>query len=60
MLIEQLMGIPSERNAHPRQSGGISLVHNGIIENYAEIREQLQALGIQLSSNTTFGTDGTF
>ncbi len=45
-------GIPSERNAHPHQSGGISLVHNGIIENYAEIREQLQAQGIQLSSDT--------
>lgn len=45
-------GVPSERNAHPHQSGGISLVHNGIIENYAEIREQLQAQGVQLTSDT--------
>src|SRR6476469_2953363 len=33
-------GPPSERNAHPHQVKGISLVHNGIIENYLEIREE--------------------
>jgi glucosamine--fructose-6-phosphate aminotransferase (isomerizing) len=45
-------GVPSERNAHPHQVGGISLVHNGIIENYLEIREQLQARGADITSDT--------
>jgi len=36
-------GVPSKDNAHPHhdQSGNLSLVHNGIIENYAELREEL-------------------
>lgn len=34
-------GEPSERNAHPHQAGKIFLVHNGIIENYKELKEQL-------------------
>ena len=34
-------GIPSEANAHPHQSGDIYLVHNGIIENYKDIRGEL-------------------
>lgn len=45
-------GAPSERNAHPHQVGGISLVHNGIIENYAEIREQLIKKGATIQSDT--------
>jgi len=45
-------GVPSERNAHPHQVDGISLVHNGIIENYAEIREQLLARGARIQSET--------
>ncbi|MFN7824529.1 MAG: glutamine--fructose-6-phosphate transaminase (isomerizing) [Pseudobdellovibrionaceae bacterium] len=45
-------GVPSERNAHPHQAGKISLVHNGIIENYLEIREELKALGIKIQSDT--------
>ncbi|QSX33654.1 glutamine--fructose-6-phosphate transaminase (isomerizing) [Shewanella avicenniae] len=46
-------GEPSERNAHPHQSAGdIAVVHNGIIENHAELREQLQALGYQFESDT--------
>jgi glucosamine--fructose-6-phosphate aminotransferase (isomerizing) len=45
-------GVPSERNAHPQVSGGVSVVHNGIIENHDEIREQLQALGYEFSSDT--------
>ena len=32
-------GEPSERNAHPHISDGLAVVHNGIIENYEEIRE---------------------
>ena len=35
-------GEPSESNAHPHQAGSIFLVHNGIIENYKELRETLK------------------
>ena len=35
-------GNPSERNAHPHQAGSIYLVHNGIIENYKALKEQLK------------------
>ena len=45
-------GVPSERNAHPHQVKGISLVHNGIIENYLEIREELLARGANITSDT--------
>ena len=45
-------GAPIEKNAHPHQAGTISLVHNGIIENYMEIREELRARGVQLQSDT--------
>lgn len=45
-------GPPTERNAHPHQVGGISLVHNGIIENYQEIREQLVKQGAEILSDT--------
>ena len=45
-------GVPSERNAHPHISGGISVVHNGIIENHAAIRARLQAQGYQFTSDT--------
>lgn len=45
-------GRPSERNAHPHQVDGISLVHNGIIENFMEIREDLLQRGAQITSDT--------
>ncbi len=45
-------GPPTERNAHPHQVGQVSLVHNGIIENYMEIREELIARGAAISSDT--------
>lgn len=45
-------GVPSERNAHPHQVGGVSLVHNGIIENYLEIREELKKRGADITSDT--------
>ncbi len=47
-------GPPSERNAHPHTDcyGRLALVHNGIIENYAEIREKLVAAGHQIKSDT--------
>lgn len=45
-------GPPSERNAHPHCVGGVSIVHNGIIENYAELREELIAKGSVFESET--------
>ena len=45
-------GVPSERNAHPHVSGGVSVVHNGIIENHDEIRARLQAKGYEFLSDT--------
>ena len=45
-------GVPSERNAHPHKVDGVSLVHNGIIENYQQIKERLRAEGTQFSSDT--------
>src|SRR5260221_7318223 len=38
-------GVPSERNAHPHVSGGVSVVHNGIIENHDELRARLRSRG---------------
>ena len=47
-------GVPSEVNAHPHvsQSGNLTLVHNGIIENYATLREQLKKHGFSFKSET--------
>ncbi|RDB63381.1 glutamine--fructose-6-phosphate transaminase (isomerizing) [Gordonibacter sp. 28C] len=47
-------GKPSERNAHPHTScgGHIAVVHNGIIENYAELRDELTARGHEFTSDT--------
>src|SRR5271170_3841439 len=46
-------GVPSERNAHPHISrDGLAIVHNGIIENHDELREDLQRLGYEFSSET--------
>src|SRR5918992_4044289 len=45
-------GVPSERNAHPHISGGVSVVHNGIIENHEEVRARLAELGYEFSSDT--------
>lgn len=45
-------GRPSENNAHPHKAGSIIVVHNGIIENYLELREQLKGQGHQFSSET--------
>src|SRR3954466_8964101 len=46
------LGVPSERNAHPHVSGGVSVVHNGIIENHDEGREVLKAKGYVFTSDT--------
>lgn len=45
-------GRPSETNAHPHRAGSIVVVHNGIIENYLALREQLKAAGHSFSSET--------
>ena len=45
-------GIPSEVNAHPHICDNLALVHNGIIENFAEIKEQLIAQGYKFKSQT--------
>ena len=45
-------GAPNERNAHPHQAGEISLVHNGIIENYLEIKAELIKKGTEIKSDT--------
>ena len=45
-------GVPSEANAHPHVAGRVALVHNGIIENYATLRTQLQAKGHVFTSDT--------
>lgn len=45
-------GEPSEDNAHPHISNHLALVHNGIIENYAELREELKKSGYVFTSRT--------
>ena len=45
-------GVPSENNAHPHVSGSIAVVHNGIIENYIALKEELKEKGIKFSSQT--------
>ena len=47
-------GEPSSRNAHPHYSSSknLAIIHNGIIENYADLKEKLQAKGVQFSSDT--------
>ena len=45
-------GIPSDENAHPHTAGKFSVVHNGIIENYAELKEELISQGCSFSSRT--------
>ena len=47
-------GRPTDRNAHPHRdaAGKIAVVHNGIIENYAELRQELEADGVEFASDT--------
>ncbi len=47
-------GEPSSRNAHPHysQSKNLAIIHNGIIENYADIKNKLIAKGVQFQSDT--------
>jgi glutamine---fructose-6-phosphate transaminase (isomerizing) len=47
-------GRPTDRNAHPHgdAAGKIAVVHNGIIENYAALRHELEAVGVEFASDT--------
>ena len=46
-------GVPNESNAHPHMSGGdVAIVHNGIIENYEELRADLKEKGYEFQSDT--------
>ncbi len=45
-------GAPSERNAHPQRAGRVSVVHNGIIENFADLKRALIASGRTFASDT--------
>ena len=47
-------GVPSDRNSHPHysESKDVAVVHNGIIENYAELKKELVEQGVKFSSDT--------
>jgi glutamine---fructose-6-phosphate transaminase (isomerizing) len=45
-------GPPNEVNAHPHVGEGVAVVHNGIIENFAELREELEGRGVAFESDT--------
>ncbi len=47
-------GAPTERNAHPHVDAArrVALVHNGIVENHAELREEISARGVEFASDT--------
>jgi len=47
-------GRPTDRNAHPHRdaTGKIAVVHNGIIENYATLRQELETAGVEFASDT--------
>jgi glutamine---fructose-6-phosphate transaminase (isomerizing) len=45
-------GAPTERNAHPHFTDGVAVVHNGIIENFAELKHELAAAGAAFQTDT--------
>lgn len=45
-------GAPTVNNAHPHQAGRVAVVHNGIIENFRELRAELSAAGMQFQTET--------
>jgi glutamine---fructose-6-phosphate transaminase (isomerizing) len=45
-------GPPNEVNAHPQLGDGVAVVHNGIIENFAELKEELEGRGVAFESDT--------
>lgn len=53
-------GEPNERNAHPHRAGKVAVVHNGIIENYKDLREELKSSGHEFESDTDTETIARF
>ena len=45
-------GVPSEKNAHPHYTDSVAIVHNGIIENYIELKKELSDKGCKFKSQT--------
>ncbi len=45
-------GSPTEANAHPHKAGPVAVVHNGIIENYRELRSELASYGVPFETET--------
>lgn len=45
-------GVPNEQNAHPHATADVAVVHNGIIENFQELREEVVSAGCNLASET--------
>src|SRR5262249_24118530 len=45
-------GPPTENNAHPHRTEKVAVVHNGIIENFAELRRELEDRGVKFSTET--------
>ncbi len=45
-------GVPCEKNAHPHATDRVAVVHNGIIENFQELRADVEAAGRELTSET--------
>ncbi|MBC7952706.1 MAG: glutamine--fructose-6-phosphate aminotransferase, partial [Rhodospirillaceae bacterium] len=45
-------GVPTERNAHPHATARVAVVHNGIIENYTQLKAELTAAGQSFESDT--------
>src|SRR6185369_10774049 len=47
-------GAPVDRNSHPHRdaTGRVAVIHNGIIENFAVLRAELEALGVEFTSDT--------
>jgi glutamine---fructose-6-phosphate transaminase (isomerizing) len=45
-------GVPNETNAHPHISGDVVIVHNGIIENFYELKLELEAKGVKFATQT--------
>ncbi len=45
-------GVPNETNAHPHIAGKVAIVHNGIIENFRELKKELEAAGVTFATET--------